>query len=446
MTKKQLLCLVFVVLSFITLSAGSWFKNPENKAGATGYARPHLTADTRYVYIPSRAFVDRNLKDGMIKVTTQTDYMKNGYFNSKGDQVFGYEWSARTFSDGVTIAKISNGIEIPRHAILYKDGTYREFPHSYVHITDFVDGVALASLFHGVRDKVNTEVIYINTKGENVFKNLSFASSSTIAPGLVNPPPVSEGLRAYFDFYKNKYGYIDTVGNIVIPARFLEAGPFSEGLAAVAIKEVSWNRKEWAFIDKTGKIAFTLDPEELPTQVVDGHKIPAKFGNGLCPVSLETEGINNWYYIDKTGKKVSKDYERAFPFYDGYAIVRNFNPGNRLLNEGCTVIINTNFQPVAKNRNFGRLSLPAYSDGLIRIGDDASDQNFIYPNGQGVLESGSYPNYISEFENGLAFCLYQIDGKEISGIINKKGEFEVVFTNSRELVTPHTVPEAKKVQ
>lgn len=490
MKKRQILCLLIAASIPISISAQSWLKNlekkaknavqqidkaidavtpNENKSADSGksqekvtessstqkgnidlsniseqtYTLPHLTANTRYVHIPSRANTDRKIKDGMIRVSAN-DY--NGYFNSKGEQIFDYEWMSGSFDNGACIVRQkTGGYGTSKYAILYKNGTYRDLPQSYVTVTDFIDGVALASLSHGVSAKVKTEIIYIDTNGKNIYKNLTYQSSSTIAPSIPGPFHISEGLRVYYDFDKKKYGYIDTSGNIVIPAQFFDAGPFGEGLAAVAVKEVSWNQKEWGFIDKTGRVVLTLDPEEFPLQYENGKDIPTRFNSGYCPVYMEIDRKNIWYYIDKTGKKVSSEYERAFPFYDGYAMIRNFESEKRRSYEKYSIIINTSFKPVSQNRNFGVMAMPAYSDGLIRINEDGSSQDFIEPNGIIVLKSGSYEHYISNFDNGLAYCLYTIGGKQLEGIINKKGEFEVVFTNSRDLASPHTVPEAKKI-
>lgn len=57
--------------------------------------------------------------------------------------------------------------------------------------------------------------------------------------------------RGQVDFEKvaEKWGFVDTNGNIVIEPRFYSVGDFSEGLCSV----MSYNGK-WGFIDKTGKI------------------------------------------------------------------------------------------------------------------------------------------------------------------------------------------------
>lgn len=60
----------------------------------------------------------------------------------------------------------------------------------------------------------------------------------------------SEGLAAV-EKKVNQWGYMDRAGNLVIPARFVFAEPFSEGLAAVYL------HKHWQYIDRSGKTVLT---------------------------------------------------------------------------------------------------------------------------------------------------------------------------------------------
>jgi len=57
-------------------------------------------------------------------------------------------------------------------------------------------------------------------------------------PGLVFPHQVKAD---------RKWGYINKVGTMVVPARYEEAHRYSEGLAAVKVEH------KWGFIDQTGK-------------------------------------------------------------------------------------------------------------------------------------------------------------------------------------------------
>ena len=88
------------------------------------------------------------------------------------------------------------------------------------------------------------------------------------------------------------YGYLDLDGNQVIPCQFVYAYWFSEGLAAVAIRE-DYSRK-YGYIDKTGKIV-------IPCQWENAYS----FEHGIAKVQVLTEdGQRVWKKIDKTGKYI----------------------------------------------------------------------------------------------------------------------------------------------
>jgi len=58
----------------------------------------------------------------------------------------------------------------------------------------------------------------------------------------------------------NRYGFIDRDGKMVINPQFSAARGFSEALAPVMISEGS--NSIYGFVNKRGKLVFTLKPEE----------------------------------------------------------------------------------------------------------------------------------------------------------------------------------------
>ncbi|MGC4054699.1 MAG: WG repeat-containing protein [Paludibaculum sp.] len=144
---------------------------------------------------------------------------------------------------------------------------------------------------------------------------------------------------------ESKYGYVDRTGHIVIEPRFNQAGPFSEGLAAVETSaRVVGNQVvdiAWGFIDKAGmlkipdKYNFAGTFSEGFARVAikfgvsvgyinhDGRMtIPARFeqawdfSEGLAPVCSD-----GCFYIDRTGSRVLKSYQAWWPFSDGLAVI-----------------------------------------------------------------------------------------------------------------------------
>jgi len=85
----------------------------------------------------------------------------------------------------------------------------------------------------------------------------------------------------------NKFGLIDTKGNIIINTQFDDIRDYSEGLAAVKFGQ------KWGFINHEGK--FVINP--LFTSVESFHK-----GTSLVSETYKS------YFIDRDGKIVSKKY------------------------------------------------------------------------------------------------------------------------------------------
>lgn len=82
------------------------------------------------------------------------------------------------------------------------------------------------------------------------------------------------------------YGFADQTGREVIPPKFLDARPFSEGRAAVKLFG-----DKWGYIDNKGEIAIPIKYEE-----VDNY-----FHKGKALVRLK----DKFFYIDVNGNTVS---------------------------------------------------------------------------------------------------------------------------------------------
>src|ERR1041384_6279820 len=121
-----------------------------------------------------------------------------------------------------------------------------------------------------------------------------------------------EGLAAVQ--IKDKWGFMDKTGRLVIPAEFIDVGDFNEGLAAAEvpidqdretpckIDETSTYTvaKKFGYIDRTGKLVIAPQWEYA-----------SPFVNGLAAVST----CDRASFIDKTGRTVIKtDFNDASPF------------------------------------------------------------------------------------------------------------------------------------
>lgn len=134
------------------------------------------------------------------------------------------------------------------------------------------------------------------------------AGKQVIPPRYNDVQPFSEGLAVVM--LEDKYGYIDRSGKMVIPLQFKDAGSFSEGLAVI-----NSNENQWGYIDKSGKLV--INGEEF--------SMARAFSEGLAAV----KGKNDKYgFIDKTGKFVIQpQFHRVGDFSEGLAAVEPVDAG-----------------------------------------------------------------------------------------------------------------------
>ena len=94
---------------------------------------------------------------------------------------------------------------------------------------------------------------------------------------------------AYYDSNKNKCGYIDKDGTVVIPARYAIVFPFSEGLA-LAVKEFSSD--SITIIDKKGNETGSIDAKKysLVTSIFNEGMVAAYGNDDMRLVMLDSKG------------------------------------------------------------------------------------------------------------------------------------------------------------
>jgi hypothetical protein len=132
---------------------------------------------------------------------------------------------------------------------------------------------------------------------------------------------------------------------MVIPPRFHQAGPFSEGLAAVETSaRVVGNQVvdiAWGFIDQAGvfkipdrysfvgnfsgglaRVAIKLGVSEGYIDRDGKMIIPARFTEAWdFSDGLATVCSDECFYIDRSGTRVLKDFHAWWPFSDGLAVI-----------------------------------------------------------------------------------------------------------------------------
>jgi hypothetical protein len=238
------------------------------------------------VVIKPQFTLARKFSEGLAAVNTNGLDNEWGFIDTTGKMKISAQFhEVKDFSEGFAAVAIydKKGLYYPRTnstllslwGYIDKEGNFVISPQ-YFHAFSFVNGAArfwtgpwASQDKYGIIDKTGKEIV------EAKFDNISDDFYQGLAPFRIG----------------KKWGFVDTNGNIVIEAKFDSAQRFSEGVAAVAIRN-KYNILIWGFIDKDGKIV--IEPNFSSTgNFSEGL---AKFGN--------FEG--KYGFIDKTGKVVIK--------------------------------------------------------------------------------------------------------------------------------------------
>jgi hypothetical protein len=137
----------------------------------------------------------------------------------------------------------------------------------------------------------------------NIIIPATFVDASDFFDGLAAVSPETA---------QKKIGYIDRTGRIVIQARFDDALPFCEGRAAVEMyagaEHARGTSGKWGFIRRDG--SFAIEPKFWAVK---------SFSEGLAEASIVS---GNWGYIDESGKYIiPPKFSWSMPFSDGLALV-----------------------------------------------------------------------------------------------------------------------------
>ena len=163
-----------------------------------------------------------------------------------------------------------------------------------------------ANLPYGFKEGLTTfNVTGIDISDPNGGSSFGFMApdgTMVIPARFVDARNFCEGLAAVK--IGTRWGYIERSGDVVIQPRYDWPGCFQEGMAAVVVGKL------FGFIDKTGTM---LIPPTYPNV--------GEFSEGLATVELRSNG--KWGYIDTAGRVVIKpQFDVAREFVNGIASVR----------------------------------------------------------------------------------------------------------------------------
>ena len=192
-------------------------------------------------------------------------------------------------------------------------------PAKYDDVADFKEGRAWVAN-RGEDDQFRCG--YIDLEGKVVIP-IKYKVSSVEGANKIS---FSEGLAAVpmrTDNYDSPiYGYIDKMGNEVIPAKFSIAGDFKNGIASVDLDK---------YIDKTGKLLSNNDLKTHDEIVIfsQDEKMGLKHLNGKIVVPCKYDIVQNfsegmaavceetlWGYVDSLGNNIIPCLYRSINYYD----------------------------------------------------------------------------------------------------------------------------------
>jgi hypothetical protein len=205
----------------------------------------------------------------------------------------------------------------------------------------------------------------------------------------------------------NHWGYIDKTGKLVIPARYNQAGGFTEGTAPVRVSDF------WGYIDKTGK--WALKP--IFTQA-------SNFSNKRAMISIfEThDSVSVTGYMTPKGELLYEleKYEVGYDYHDHLVRIRSADTKGMAFG----------FRDTA-----GEYKIKPKFDGAMDFSEGVAA--IMLGNKWGFVNAGNdfviFPSYDEaySFTNGLAY----VRAGSKKTFINKKGK-TVINLSSYEEVSP----------
>jgi len=227
---------------------------------------------------------------------------------------------------------------------------------------------------------------YINSKGE-VIIDFIYDYAGFFADGIA---VVS---------LNGRYGLIDLDANTIVKPQFDYIGNFSEGLAYIVQYDADTARH--GFIDKNGNVLYS---DYFNNNTGDFHDGLAVFEKDL-----------NFGYVDKNGNIVIQpEYFMAYDFSEGLAAVANEDDKHGFIDKSGNLVI-----PFIFEHNIEDTYLyQGFSDGLAAVCMDGKF-GYINKNGDFVIEPKF--DYAGRFSDGLALVL--VDG--LFGYIDRNGNYVI---------------------
>jgi len=181
-----------------------------------------------------------------------------------------------------------------------------------------------------------------------------------------------------------KWGYIDESGKIIINATYKDATVFQEGIAWVIVENGAPSA-----IDKNGEIKFTLKEAENVRL----------FSEELAAFSKVDSTNTIWGFVDKSGKQViNPQFQSVGSFHDGKCAIQNKDGKWGYIDKSGKIIINYQFDN-AENFVDGK--------AVVQLDDktgviDEDGKYIINPQFKSAYADGD--NYLIDQDNKWGWC------------------------------------------
>lgn len=295
----------------------------------------------------------------------------------------------------------------------------------YDEVGDFHDGLALVVKASDKADNawfMNGKYGYINIFGEEIIPcDITYYRYDL-------HPDFSEGMAAIS--IGDNCGYLNTNGELVIPAIYKNACPFSDGAALVSV-----DGDGFIYIDKNGKKIVDC-PIELPVATDAAGVSYYDFKDGLLEVCIDWEkhGIMN-----KNGQFiVPVKYDAADRFSEGLAKV-GLNGKSGFVNMNGSIVIPLKYEEggyfseglgFVKTRGKwgfidrnGNIALPFKYDEALGFHEGLAPVKYNgkwgYINKKGTVVIPYKFDSVKPFKNGYAI----VESNHKYGVIDKKGQY-----------------------
>lgn len=318
-------------------------------------------------------------------------------------------------------------------------------PCEYDFCTHFLDGFAFVYRMNEIAclidKKGDIHNLPENQKDPRRFKeDFSVVYNSEKGYGFVNKMG-DEVIPCQFDFARNfsdglacvelnnRYGFIDKTGKIIIPCIYKGAFDFSEGFAYVMN-----SNGDSGYINKTGKMVIKGEGYDFSEGLaaiikVSGTEFIDKSGNVVFSTPFRCRSFSDGLaaamyddkvgYIDKTGKLVIPfKYDDDHDFWRMERISCDFSDGVALVADewlGPKYFINKRGEIVVPPGKYRNCDMRPFHDGLACV-----NGGYIDNKGNEIIPTGILYNQSSDFSEGMVWIQFMVRGKLKHLLIKKE--------------------------